>query len=138
MFKVIVLCAIVAVARATFLEPTFKIETPVHALRYEVQPAVTKTEFIPGSYSSSYRSDVITPRLKFTETPGLSLTVAQPTIAVAPSVARVEHVAPVLAKTEFLASPSIHTVARGTLLGHGLSYAEPLPIARSFSVAHHL
>ncbi|KAF5271084.1 hypothetical protein FQR65_LT00503 [Abscondita terminalis] len=137
MFKVLAFFAFVAIAQGSLLHSALRFETPVHALRYDVQPAVTKTEFIPGSYSSSYRSDVITPRVKLTETPGVSVTVAQPSIAVAPAIARFEHVSPVLAKTELVASPAVHTVARGTLLGHGLSFAESLPIARSVAVAHH-
>ncbi|KAK4873264.1 hypothetical protein RN001_015293 [Aquatica leii] len=100
--KIVTVFAIIAFANAGYLEPALRYAAPVPAISYQpaplvsyTSPAITKTEFIPGSYSSSYRSDVITPRVKYIETPAISVAVPQPTIAVAP-VARVAPFVPAL------------------------------------------
>ncbi|KAK4876442.1 hypothetical protein RN001_012864 [Aquatica leii] len=116
-FQILVIAATLAIVNAGYLEPALRYAAPAPAIGYHAaplvsytSPAITKTEFIPGSYSSSYRSDVITPRVKYTETPAVSVAVHQPAIAVAP-VARIAHAALPYAH------PSIARVG----YGHGLA-----------------
>ncbi|KAB0792807.1 hypothetical protein PPYR_14766 [Photinus pyralis] len=102
--KVIFFAAFVSIASAWNVESIpsalrLSVSQPAPAVSL-VSPAVTKTEYTPGSYSSSYRSDIITPRLKYTETPGVRITVPQPSIAIAPAVTRLEHVLPAVERIE--------------------------------------
>ncbi|KAB0800216.1 hypothetical protein PPYR_05956 [Photinus pyralis] len=108
---ILLLVAFASLANAGFLESVpaalrLSVSQPAPALSL-VSPAITRTEYTPGSYSSSYRSDVITPRVKYTETPGVRITVPQPSIAIAPAVARVEHVLPAF---ERIAVPTVARV----------------------------
>ncbi|KAK4876441.1 hypothetical protein RN001_012863 [Aquatica leii] len=136
-FKVFVIAATLAIVNAGYLEPALRYAAPAPAIGYHAaplvsytSPAITKTEFIPGSYSSSYRSDVITPRVKYTETPAINFAVHQPAIAVAP-VARIAHAAPIVPALPALAPAplalphaSIARVGYGLTAGH--SFAAPL------------
>ncbi|KAB0792805.1 hypothetical protein PPYR_14764 [Photinus pyralis] len=121
----LLLAAAVAVAQGGYLEPSLRLAAlpaPVHYESY-VSPAVTKTDFLPGSYSSSYRSDVITPRVRYTETPGYSYSVPQPpAIGYTPTITKVAEfarVAPVIAPAP---------IAR-VGYAHGLGYAGAAPLA---------
>ncbi|KAB0792806.1 hypothetical protein PPYR_14765 [Photinus pyralis] len=129
-FKVVVLCAVVAIANAGYLEPALRYAAPAPiAYRSYVSPAVTKTDFIPGSYSSSYRSDVITPRVQYTETPGYSYSVPQPpAIGYAPTLTRVAHFEPVAPIVRAHPAPIAqvgyaHGAAPLAFAGHDLKYA---------------
>ncbi|XP_031355765.1 extensin-1-like [Photinus pyralis] len=149
MFKVLALFALIAAVSAGYLEhagleiaapapavfhapapAVYHAPTPV-AYKSIVTPAVTKTDFLPGSYSSSYRSDVITPRVQYTETPGYSYSVPQPpAIAYAPTVTKVAHyepVAPIIPALPVVekyahVAPAPLPLAHGELLGHGYSH----------------
>ncbi|KAB0792808.1 hypothetical protein PPYR_14767 [Photinus pyralis] len=128
--QIFVVCALAAFASAGILEPSlstlkFSVEEPSSVLRL-VSPAITKTEFVPGSYSSSFRTDVIAPRLRLTETPAVSFSVPDSTIA----LARLEKIVPAVEKVERLV-PSI-AIDSAHLLRTKLDLVEPLPIARGY------
>ncbi|XP_031355773.1 uncharacterized protein LOC116180082 [Photinus pyralis] len=109
-FKILLFAVFVSFASAGVLAPvpaivklTVAAHPPVVSV---VSPAITKTVVSPGSYSSSYRSDIITPRVKYVETPGVSITVPQTAVVAthvhhavpvvqAVAVTRVEKVVPV-------------------------------------------
>ncbi|KAB0800477.1 hypothetical protein PPYR_06217 [Photinus pyralis] len=137
-FKLVTIYALIAFANAGYLESGLRYAAPAPiAYRSYVSPAVTKTDFIPGSYSSSYRSDVITPRVQYTETPGYSYAVPQPpAIAYAPTVTKVAHLEPIVRALPAIAPAPIARVgyagaASFALGGHGLGYARALPLAHN-------
>ncbi|KAF5283155.1 hypothetical protein FQR65_LT02667 [Abscondita terminalis] len=135
-FKVFVVAAVFAVANAGYLQPALRyaepaIYQPAPLVSY-TSPAITKTDYIPGSYSSSYRSDVITPRVKYTETPAVAVTVPQPAIAVAP-VARIAHSAPILPAIAPAPLALPHAPIARVGLGYGLGHGFTAPLAHGFA-----
>ncbi|KAF5274041.1 hypothetical protein FQR65_LT04439 [Abscondita terminalis] len=141
-FTILVIAATFAVANAGYLQPALRYAAPAPAISYHAaplvsytSPAITKTDFIPGSYSSSYRSDVITPRVKYTETPAVAVTIPQPAIAVAP-VARIAHAAPYIPALPAVA-PAPLALAPAPIarvgLGYGLGHSFAAPLAHGFA-----
>ncbi|KAF5283154.1 hypothetical protein FQR65_LT02666 [Abscondita terminalis] len=133
--KVFVIVAVFAAANAGYLEPALRYAAPVPAISYQpaplvsyTSPAITKTDYFPGSYSSSYRSDVITPRVKYIETPAVAVTVPQPAIAVAP-VARVAYPTPILPAI----APAPLALPHASIARVGLGYGFAGPLAHGFA-----
>ncbi|KAF5283158.1 hypothetical protein FQR65_LT02670 [Abscondita terminalis] len=139
-FKILLIAATLAVVNAGYLQPALRYAAP--AINYQpaplvsyTSPAITKTDFIPGSYSSSYRSDVITPRVKYTETPAVAVTIPQPAIAVAP-VARIAHPAPYVPALPAIAPAPLalsHAPIARVGLGYGLGHGIAAPLAHGFA-----